>query len=93
MTKPKTPDFVRHFLYSDFMDDLIAWKMKDSCEYHVEEFKKLDEKHKTSELTPVQQGDKQDHLRFAKAFRDIYVYFSGDYGYDPLGEAQEQADE
>lgn len=92
MTKPKTPDFVKSFLYSDFMDDLISWKMKDSCEYHVEEFKRLDEKHKTFGLNPTQQEDKQDHLEHAKAFRSIYIYFSGDVGYNPLGE-QEKADE
>ena len=103
MTKPKTPDFMQHFLYSDFMDEIISWKMKDSCEYHVEEYKRLDTKHKTFGLTPVMQEEKQDHLEHAKAFKNLYIYFSGDYGYDPLEEdaevfaklraAKEQADE
>ena len=74
MTESETPDFVKHFLYSAFMDNLISWKMKDSCEYHVEEFKKLDEKHKTFGLTPVWQEEKQDHLDHAKAFKKIYIY-------------------
>lgn len=86
------PNFVKRFLYSDFLDEIIAWKMQNSCEYHVEEFKKLDEKHKTYGLSPVMQEEKRDHLEHARAFRTIYIYFSGDYGYDPFGE-MENADE
>lgn len=80
MTK-QTPDFVKHFLYSDFMDEVISWKMKDSCEYHTEEYNKLHSKHTTYGLSPIMQEEKEDHLKFAKAFKEIYVYYSGDYVY------------
>jgi len=80
MTK-KTPDFLNHLLHSDFMNDLISWKMKDTCEYHAEEYKRLHSKHGTYGLKPHEQEDKEDHRKDAIAFKHVYIYFSGDYDY------------
>lgn len=80
MTK-KIPNFIDHFLYSDFMDDLISWKMKEICEGHIEEYKRLHSKHGTYGLKPFEQEAKEDHRKDAIAFKHVYIYFSGDYGY------------
>ena len=77
----KTPDFLKHFLYSDFLDNVIAWKMKELCEDHTKEYKKLHSKHETFGFKLHEQEDKEDHLKFAKLFKEAYIYFSGDYGY------------
>ena len=77
----KTPDFLKHFLHSDFLDDVFAWKMKDICEYHTEEYKRLHAKHETYGLPVHKQEDKEGHRKHALAFKCIYIYFSGNYGY------------
>ena len=81
MTEKKYPDFLKHFLHSDFLDDVIAWKMKDICEYNTEEYKRLQSKHETYGLAVHKQEDKEDHRKHALAFKAVYIYFSGDYGY------------
>jgi len=81
MTEKKYPDFLKHFLHSDFMDDLISWKMKELCEDHTREYKRLHSKHGTYGLKPHEQEDKEDHLKFAKLFKVVYIYFGGDYKY------------
>lgn len=80
MTK-ETPDFLKHFLHSDFLDDVIAWKMKDICEYHTVEYKRLQSKYVRDGLKPHKQEDKEDHRKHAIAFKRVYIYFSGNYGY------------
>ena len=81
MTEKKYPDFLKHFLHSDFLEDVIAWKMKEICERHTDEYKRLHSKHGTYGLKPHEQEDKEDHRQHAIAFKHVYIYFSGDYNY------------
>lgn len=68
------------FLYSDFSDELFCLKLKECIKLNMEDISKLENLEK---LEPYQEQDLQDHKEAVEYLHKTYIYFSGDYSFDP----------
>ena len=74
------PDFMNRFIHSDFMDEVIQYRLKfliDNTVEYIREYKAKDN------LKPDQQVDLDQWLKDIKYLTDTYIYFSGQYNYRP----------
>ena len=74
------PDFMDRFIHSDFMDEVIQYRLKSLIDYTVEEIRKYKSKDK---LEPHLQQDLDQWLKDIKCLTHTYIYFSGQYNYKP----------
>ena len=74
------PDFMDRFVHSDFMEEIIQYRLKSIIDYTVEEIRKYKSKDK---LEPYQQEDLDQWLKDIKCLTHTYIYFSGQYNYKP----------
>ena len=74
------PDFMNRFIHSDFMDEVIQYRLKiliDNTVEYIREYKAKDN------LKPHQQEDLDQWMKDIKYLTDTYIYFSGQYNYRP----------
>lgn len=74
------PDFIERLINSDWMDEVIQYRLKSAIEATIVEIK--DYKSRDS-LEPYQQEDLNHWLKDIKYLTDAYIYFSGQYSYKP----------
>jgi hypothetical protein len=74
------PDFMNRFIYSDFMDEIIQYRLKTLIDDTVENIREYKSRDK---LEPHQQEDLDQWLKDIKYLTDTYIYFSGQYNYRP----------
>lgn len=75
-----TPDLMSRIVHSDWMDEVIQYRLKsliDSTVANIKDYKSRDS------LKPHQQEDLEQWLKDIKYLTDTYIYFSGQYHYKP----------
>ena len=75
-----TPDFMERLIHSDWMDEVIQYRLKsliDSTVTDIKDYKSRDS------LEPYQQEDLEQWIKDIKYLTDTYIYFSGQYNYKP----------
>jgi len=74
------PDFMDRFVHSEFMDEVIKYRLKSLIDDTVESIREYKTK---DSLEPYQQEDLDHWLKDIKYLTDTYIYFSGQYGFKP----------
>ena len=74
------PDFMDRFIYSDFIDEIIQYRLKSLIDDTVEDIREYKAK---DSLEPYQKEDLEQWLKDIKYLTHTYIYFSGQYNYRP----------
>lgn len=71
-------DWVKNFIYSDTMDELIAYRLAEAVRMNRDEYQKLIEEAETRTLEKFELEDMQDCIHWETTLIEAYRYFAGD---------------
>lgn len=73
-------NFVEELMHSEFMNKFISYKLKNTIESIVKDIKELENR---TDLKPFQIQDLNNCIKDVECMKTVYIYFSGDWTYDP----------
>lgn len=74
-------EMLENLLYSDFMDMVVAKKLKENIELFIHDYERLRKISLNREMTDVEFSDKADLQADILAMERVYVMYSGDWEY------------
>lgn len=77
---------LKQIIYTDLFDELLSLRLRETISMLCEE---LDKRKAKGTLEPHQQEDWDQLLEDLYCVESAYVYYSGDYGYEPRLEEYE----
>ena len=72
-------DFVRRFIYSDFMDDIIVYRLQESIYNVREEIDNMTMKERSRDLTEEQREQYNQMWEDVEMLIKCYEFYSGDW--------------